>query len=73
MSILAWMGVGILAGWLAEKITRSDHGLITNLIVGVIGAFIGGFLMTRCSATASTRASTLPRSWWRRSARWRFS
>jgi uncharacterized membrane protein YeaQ/YmgE (transglycosylase-associated protein family) len=46
MSILAWIGVGILAGWLAEKITGSDHGLITNLIVGVIGAFVGGFLMS---------------------------
>jgi uncharacterized membrane protein YeaQ/YmgE (transglycosylase-associated protein family) len=46
MGILAWIGVGILAGWLAEKITGSDHGLITNLIVGVIGAFIGGFLMS---------------------------
>ena len=46
MSILAWIGVGILAGWLAEKITGSDHGLITNLIVGIIGAFIGGFLMS---------------------------
>ena len=46
MSILAWIGVGILAGWMAEKITGSDHGLITNLIVGVIGTFIGGFLMS---------------------------
>jgi uncharacterized membrane protein YeaQ/YmgE (transglycosylase-associated protein family) len=46
MSILAWIVVGIIAGWLAEKITGSDHGLLTNLIVGVIGAFIGGFLMS---------------------------
>jgi uncharacterized membrane protein YeaQ/YmgE (transglycosylase-associated protein family) len=46
MSIIAWIVVGIVAGWLAEKITGSDHGLITNLIVGVAGAFIGGFLMS---------------------------
>jgi len=36
--------IGLIAGWIAEKVTSSDHGLFTNLIVGVIGAFIGGFL-----------------------------
>jgi uncharacterized membrane protein YeaQ/YmgE (transglycosylase-associated protein family) len=46
MSIIAWIVVGLIAGWLAEKITGSDHGLLTNLIVGVIGAFIGGFLVS---------------------------
>lgn len=46
MSILAWIVVGIIAGWLAEKITGRDHGLIMNLIVGVVGASIGGFLAT---------------------------
>ena len=29
---------------LCEKVTGSDHGLLTNLVVGVIGAFLGGFL-----------------------------
>ena len=36
--------IGLIAGWIAEKVTSSDHGIFTNLIVGVIGAFIGGFL-----------------------------
>jgi uncharacterized membrane protein YeaQ/YmgE (transglycosylase-associated protein family) len=36
--------IGILAGWIAEKITRGEHGLITNLIIGILGAYIGGFL-----------------------------
>jgi uncharacterized membrane protein YeaQ/YmgE (transglycosylase-associated protein family) len=36
--------IGLLAGWIAEKVTASDHGLITNLIVGLAGAFIGGKL-----------------------------
>ncbi|MHB2166221.1 GlsB/YeaQ/YmgE family stress response membrane protein [Alsobacter sp. R-9] len=36
--------IGLLAGWIAEKITESRHGLVTNLIVGVIGAFVGGKL-----------------------------
>jgi uncharacterized membrane protein YeaQ/YmgE (transglycosylase-associated protein family) len=36
--------IGLIAGYIAEKVTASDHGLITNLVVGVIGAFVGGFL-----------------------------
>nr|WP_312051878.1 GlsB/YeaQ/YmgE family stress response membrane protein [Brevundimonas diminuta] len=41
---IAWIIIGIIAGWLAEKIMKRDHGLLTNLIVGVVGALIGGFL-----------------------------
>ena len=40
MSLIAWLVVGILAGWLAERITGRDHGLLTNLIVGVAGALV---------------------------------
>lgn len=36
--------IGILAGWIAEKVTSRDHGLIMNLIVGLVGALIGGWL-----------------------------
>ena len=46
MSILAWIVVGILAGWLAERVTGRNHGLLTNLVVGIIGAFIGGFIFS---------------------------
>ena len=43
---IAWIIIGIIAGWLAEKIMKRSHGLLTNLIVGVIGALLGGFLAT---------------------------
>jgi uncharacterized membrane protein YeaQ/YmgE (transglycosylase-associated protein family) len=46
MNIIACIVVGIIAGWLAERITGRDHGLLMNLIVGIIGASIGGFLAT---------------------------
>ena len=36
--------IGILAGWIAEKVTSREHGLIMNLIVGLIGALVGGWL-----------------------------
>ena len=46
MSILAWIVVGVIAGWLAERITGRSHGLLTNLVVGIIGAFLGGFIFS---------------------------
>lgn len=36
--------IGLVAGYIAEKVTASDHGLLTNLIVGIAGAFVGGTL-----------------------------
>jgi uncharacterized membrane protein YeaQ/YmgE (transglycosylase-associated protein family) len=36
--------IGALAGWIAERITKSDHGILTNIVVGIAGAFIGGKL-----------------------------
>lgn len=35
--------IGILAGWLAEKLTGSDHGMIMNLIFGIAGSWLGFF------------------------------
>jgi uncharacterized membrane protein YeaQ/YmgE (transglycosylase-associated protein family) len=46
VSLLAWIVVGLIAGWLAERITGRSHGLITNLIVGMIGAVVGGFIFS---------------------------
>ena len=46
MNIIACVIVGVLAGWIAERITGRNHGLLTNLIVGIVGAFIGGFLIS---------------------------
>jgi len=41
---LLWIVVGVAAGFIAEKVMKSNHGLIMNLIVGLVGAVIGGFL-----------------------------
>ncbi len=46
MNIIACIVVGIVAGWIAERLMGRDHGLITNLVVGIVGAMIGGFLTT---------------------------
>jgi uncharacterized membrane protein YeaQ/YmgE (transglycosylase-associated protein family) len=42
----AFLIVGLLAGWIAEKVMDRDHGLIKNLIVGVIGAYLGAWLFS---------------------------
>ena len=39
--------IGILAGWIAERVLQPRHGLYTTLIVGVIGSFIGAFIAGR--------------------------
>ena len=44
LGIIGWIVIGVVAGWLAEKVMGRNHGLLTNLIVGVVGALIGGFL-----------------------------
>jgi uncharacterized membrane protein YeaQ/YmgE (transglycosylase-associated protein family) len=47
MSVIAWIIIGLIAGWLAAKITNAPRGLIRNLIVGLVGALVGGFLFSK--------------------------
>jgi uncharacterized membrane protein YeaQ/YmgE (transglycosylase-associated protein family) len=44
-ALLIFLGIGLVAGWLASLILGGG-GLIRNLIVGVIGAFVGGWLLS---------------------------
>jgi uncharacterized membrane protein YeaQ/YmgE (transglycosylase-associated protein family) len=44
LGIIGWLIIGIVAGWLAEKVMGRNHGLVTNLIVGVVGALLGGWI-----------------------------
>lgn len=43
--------VGALAGWLAEKVMKSDQGIITNVILGVIGAIVGNAIFAALDIT----------------------
>ena len=43
--IIAWIIVGLIAGWAASSVSRGHgYGLIGDIVVGLIGALIGGFL-----------------------------
>jgi len=45
MGFIAWLVVGLIAGWLANAVMRGGRGnMVTDIIVGVIGAIVGGFL-----------------------------
>lgn len=46
MSIIGWVIIGALAGWIASIIMgRNDQmGWLANIVVGIVGAFVGGFV-----------------------------
>jgi uncharacterized membrane protein YeaQ/YmgE (transglycosylase-associated protein family) len=47
MGILSWIIVGLIAGWLAGEMMRgSGFGVVGNIIVGIVGSLLGGFLAT---------------------------
>lgn len=49
-ALLIFLGIGLVAGWLASLLLGGG-GLIRNLIVGVIGAFVGGWLLSAVGVT----------------------
>jgi uncharacterized membrane protein YeaQ/YmgE (transglycosylase-associated protein family) len=44
MGIIIWIIIGGLAGWLAGIIMKNKSGLLMNIVVGIVGAFVGGWL-----------------------------
>jgi uncharacterized membrane protein YeaQ/YmgE (transglycosylase-associated protein family) len=45
MGILSWIVVGLIAGWLAGLVVKgSGFGVLGDIIIGIVGALIGGFL-----------------------------
>lgn len=47
-SVIAWVMIGLLAGWLAGKVSRGrGFGCIANVLLGLVGAVLGGWIFTR--------------------------
>lgn len=45
MSIVAWIVLGLIAGWLAGQVMKGGgYGIIGDIVLGIVGAIIGGFL-----------------------------
>lgn len=55
-SIVAWIIFGGLAGWIASIVMRTneEQGAVGNVIVGIIGAILGGYLMQALGASGTT-------------------
>jgi uncharacterized membrane protein YeaQ/YmgE (transglycosylase-associated protein family) len=55
MTFLAWIVLGLIAGFVASKlVNRWGGNLLLDLLLGVLGAFVGGFLFTRFGAHGVT-------------------
>jgi len=56
MGFLAWLILGALAGWIASIIMgkNSEMGALANIIVGIVGAFIGGFVFNFFGGVGTT-------------------
>ena len=45
MSILAWLVLGLISGFIASKVVnKSGEGMVLDIVLGIIGAFVGGWL-----------------------------
>lgn len=47
ISLIVWLIVGGVVGWLAGLIMRDNNGVIVNIIVGIVGSFLGGLILAR--------------------------
>jgi uncharacterized membrane protein YeaQ/YmgE (transglycosylase-associated protein family) len=45
--------LGGIAGWIAEKIMKTDHGLLTNIILGILGAVLGNAILRMIMGTTT--------------------
>jgi uncharacterized membrane protein YeaQ/YmgE (transglycosylase-associated protein family) len=47
-SVIAWVIIGLIAGWLAGKVSRGHgFGCLANILLGLIGAILGGWVFTK--------------------------
>ncbi len=52
MSIIAWLVVGLVAGWIGSMIVnRGGEGPLLDIVLGIVGAFVGGFLFNMLGHT----------------------
>lgn len=54
MNILVWIIFGALAGWIADVVMRSNHGVLEDIILGIVGAFLGGVVMNALGQSGVT-------------------
>jgi uncharacterized membrane protein YeaQ/YmgE (transglycosylase-associated protein family) len=60
MGFIIWLIVGGIVGWLASLVMRTDaqQGILLNIVVGIVGAFIGGLILNRGSINQDWHSPT---------------
>jgi len=57
IDIIGWLIIGLIAGWLASMIMgRGGYGIVGDIVIGVVGAFIGGFVLRLLNIGGPTAA-----------------
>lgn len=51
-SLLMWIIVGLTSGWFASAVVGGGYGLVGDTLVGVVGAFVGGWIFSALGAHA---------------------
>lgn len=46
MNLLLWVVFGAITGWIASMIMRTDYGFLGDVIMGILGAVVGGFVLS---------------------------
>ncbi len=60
MNIFFWIIIGGLAGWIANNVMKGgSQGLLSNIIVGIVGAFVGGWLFSALNISPSGMIGSL--------------
>ena len=55
MSIIGWIILGLISGFIASKIVnRTGEGFFLDIVLGIVGAIVGGFIFTTVGATGVT-------------------
>lgn len=54
MNILLWIVFGAVAGWLASLVMKTSQGLLMDIVVGIVGAMLGGWLFGQFGAAGVT-------------------
>ena len=54
-TFLIWIAIGLIAGWLASAIVGGGYGIVGDIVVGIVGAFVGGFIFRALHLSAPWR------------------
>lgn len=45
-TIVVWLVIGLIAGWLASAVVGGPYGVVGDIVVGIVGAFVGGWIFS---------------------------